>query len=139
MSKVANPSSYNKKIVPQELSALAPRLYTCIKSRNLKTFSTLKQLDQCSLDFKLGLLSKGYYQFVQTDLHHLIRWPPCPYMVNILKNPRLTKKASRLNPGIYHRGLKVYQVCSNNDSRLTFDLFTTRSNLRPYAFLWGNY
>ena len=39
--------------------------------------------------------------------------------------------------GIKHRGPKVHQVCSNNDSRLTFDLFTTRSNLRPYTFKWG--
>ena len=27
-----------------------------------------------------------------------------------------------------------YQVCSNDDRRLTSDLFTTRSNLHPDAF-----
>ena len=27
-----------------------------------------------------------------------------------------------------HCGHKVYQVCSNDDRRLTFDLFTARSN-----------
>ena len=42
-----------------------------------------------------------------------------------------------LNLGIKHHGLKVYQVCSNDDPRLTFDLFTARSNLRPHAFIWG--
>ena len=50
-----------------------------------------------------------------------------------------TKKASRLNLVTEHRGLKVFQVCSNDDPRLTFDLFRTRSNLHPYAFVWGKY
>ena len=31
------------------------------------------------------------------------------------------------------------QVCSNDDPRMTFDLFTARSNLHPYAFVWGKY
>ena len=28
-----------------------------------------------------------------------------------------------------------YQIPSNDDSRLTFDLFTERSDLLPYAFI----
>ena len=35
-----------------------------------------------------------------------------------------------------HRMLKYYQVCSNNDPRLTLICFTTRSNLVPYALVW---
>ena len=50
-----------------------------------------------------------------------------------------TKKASRQNLVTEHWGLKVIQVCSNDNPRLTFDLFTARSNLRPYAFVWGKY
>ena len=42
-----------------------------------------------------------------------------------------TKKALRLNLGIEHRRLKVYYVCSNDDTRLTFDLITVWSNLCP--------
>ena len=42
-----------------------------------------------------------------------------------------TKKGLGLNLGINYRGLKVYQVCSNDDRKLTFDLFTARLNLRP--------
>ena len=49
-----------------------------------------------------------------------------------------TKKASRLNLVIEHWGLKVIQICSNDDPRLTFELFTAQSNLRLNAFLWGN-
>ena len=32
-------------------------------------------------------------------------------------------------------GLEYYQIPSNDDPRLTFDLFTDRSNLLPYAFI----
>ena len=35
-----------------------------------------------------------------------------------------------------HRMLKYYQVCSNNDPRLTLTYFTARSNVVPYAFVW---
>ena len=42
-----------------------------------------------------------------------------------------TKKALRLNLSIQHRGLKVYQVCSDDDTRMTFALFTVWSNLCP--------
>ena len=38
-----------------------------------------------------------------------------------------------------HWGLKVIQVCSNDDTRMTFDNFKARSNLRPYEFVWGKY
>ena len=52
-------------------------------------------------------------------------------MVKHLKIFSRTKKASRLNLSIQHRGLKVYQVDSNDDSRLTFDLSKAKSNLHP--------
>ena len=47
-----------------------------------------------------------------------------------------TKKALKLNRSINYQGLKFYQVCSNDDRRLTFDLFTAWSNLRPHTFVW---
>ena len=42
-----------------------------------------------------------------------------------------TNEALRLNLGIQHRGLKVYQVCQNDETRMTFDLFMVWSNLCP--------
>ena len=45
-------------------------IHTCIKYCNIKMSSSLKQLDQFSLDFTLGFLSKGYYQFIQMALHY---------------------------------------------------------------------
>ena len=50
-----------------------------------------------------------------------------------------TKKALRLNLGKLHRGLRIYQVCSNDDPRLSFDLFMARSNLRLCVFVWAIY
>ena len=48
--------------------------------------SSLKLLEQFSPDFKRGLLSKGYCQFVQMVTRSWTKWPPCPYMVETLKN-----------------------------------------------------
>ena len=42
-----------------------------------------------------------------------------------------TKKALRLKLGIQHRGLKVYQVCSNDEARMIFDLCVVWSKLCP--------
>ena len=35
-----------------------------------------------------------------------------------------------------HQVLEYYQVCSNNDPRLTLIYFTARSNLVPCTFIW---
>ena len=61
-----------------------------------------------------------------------------PIYGKILKNLLLhNKKASRLNLGILHSVPKVCQVLfffSNDDRRLTFDLFTARSSLYSHTF-----
>ena len=45
-----------------------------------------------------------------------------------------TKTALRLHLGIQHRGFEVYQVCLNDETRMTFDLFIVWSNLRPSCY-----
>ena len=47
------------------------------------------------------------------------------------------KRPMTLKLGMQHQVLEYYQVCSNDDSGLTLTYFTTRSNLVPYAFVWG--
>ena len=42
-----------------------------------------------------------------------------------------------LKLGMQHRVFEYYQVCSNSDPGLTLNYFTARSNLVPYAFVWG--
>ena len=66
---------------------------------------------------------------------------PSRYMVKTLKNLLLQNQESFGAESWYIASdtLRVYQICSNDDPRLTFDLFTTRSNLCPYAFVWGKY
>ena len=39
----------------------------------------------------------------------------------------------------YHLELAVYQSCWNNCHTLTFNLFTARSGLLLYAFVWAQY
>ena len=41
-----------------------------------------------------------------------------------------------LKLGMQYRVLEYYQVCSNDDPRLTLTYFTARSNLVPYTFVW---
>ena len=38
-----------------------------------------------------------------------------------------------------HWGCGAYQVCSNDDPRLTLTYLTSRSNLLPNAFKWENF
>ena len=47
-----------------------------------------------------------------------------------------TKRLMTLKLGMQHRVLEYYQVCSNDDPKLTLNYFTARSNLVPYAFVW---
>ena len=50
-----------------------------------------------------------------------------------------TKRPMTLKLGTQHRVLKYYQVCSKDDPPwVDLDLFYGRSNLVPYALLWGN-
>ena len=42
-----------------------------------------------------------------------------------------------LELGLQRRLHKYYQVCSNDDTGLTWTYFTARSNLVPYAFVWA--
>ena len=42
-----------------------------------------------------------------------------------------------LNLGMQHWILKYYQIPSNDDPGLTLTYFTARSNMVPYAFVWG--
>ena len=41
-----------------------------------------------------------------------------------------------LKLGMHHWVLEYYQVCSNDDPRLTLTYFTARSNLVPNTFVW---
>ena len=48
-----------------------------------------------------------------------------------------TKRPLALGLGMCHWGCGPYQVCTNDDSRLTLTYFMARLNLIPNAFIWG--
>ena len=54
---------------------------------------------------------------------------------NLLLQNQESSKVESWNIASWTQGL---QVCSNDDPRLTFDLFTPRSNLHPHAFVSEN-
>ena len=57
------------------------------------------------------------------------------------KNLKISSPTLKL--GMQHRVLEYYQICSNDDHRLTLTYAVARSNLVPYAFVreklqqWG--
>ena len=63
-------------------------------------------------------------------------------MPNMFKNLKIfffrAEWPRSLKLGMKHRTLEYYQVHSDDDPRLTLDLFTQKSNLVPYAFVWEN-
>ena len=56
-----------------------------------------------------------------------------------LKKPSFSriKRLMTLKFGVHHWVLEYYQVCPNDDPGLTLTYFAARSNLVPYAFIWG--
>ena len=46
------------------------------------------------------------------------------------------KRLMTLKLGMQHHVLEYYQICSNDDPRLTLTCFMTISNLVHYAFVW---
>ena len=63
------------------------------------------------------------------------RWPQ--YIVKTLENLLQNQESFGAESWDKLQGLKLSQACSNDDHRLTFDLFTARSHLRLYRFVWG--
>ena len=78
----------------------------------------------------------GERKFIQMVLVTWPRWPPCPYMVKILKILLLNQKADDLEAWYAALGAWVLPSCSNDDTGLTLTYFMARSNLVPYAFVW---
>ena len=72
-------------------------------------------------------------------LGHMTKMSPTPIYG---KNPSKiffsrTKGPVTLWLGMKHWGLRPIIVYSSDDPRLTMTYFTARSNLVPYAFIWG--
>ena len=101
-----------------------------------QTTSPLKALSQFCSNFICSHLWVGKQKIAKIVAVRWPRWPPCPYMVKTFKN-LLLRNALGLNLCTNHRGREVYQSCLKNCCKLTFDLFTARSSMLPYAFVWA--
>ena len=81
-----------------------------------------------------AIFTRFHEAFCRKNVDNLVIWFRAIEQDGVM--PR-TKKFLRLNIDIQHQGLKVYQVCSHDNRWLTFNLFTARSNLRPYISIRG--
>ena len=62
------------------------------------------------------------------------RWPPCPFMLK--KKFLLLQNQETRNQNIWYKPPGIsYHICSNDDARLTIDLFMERSDLPPCIFI----
>ena len=104
--------------------------------------SSLKPLEQFSTYFEWGLFFFFFFFFfLKKDINNLLKWlTPLNKMavvrIYVYKKKKKekkthlriffsrTKKTLRLNLRVYHRGLKFYQVCLNDDPRMAFDFLT---------------
>ena len=106
--------------------------------QHFQTSSPLKPLGKLSSNFIWRFLRTRERKCVQMVLVTWQRWPPCPYMVKkTFKNLLLqNQKTDDLGTWYVALGVLAYQVCSNNDPRLTLTDLTSRSSLLPNAIKW---
>ena len=70
-------------------------------------------------------------------LGHMTKMTATPiYGKNPLKFYSRTRRLVTLTLGMYHLGCGAYQVCSNDDPKMTLTYLASRSNLLPKAFKW---
>ena len=112
---------------------------TCRPSSVRRAFTPFSIVTPGPIFFKLHVESsvKAGLKIYSNGHGPLIQVAPCSYMLKTIKNLLLQNqesfKAKSRYIASWTQGLP--QVCSNDDPRLTFDLFTARSNLSPHAYV----
>ena len=86
----------------------------------------------------MELLWDGETKVCSNGPGHMTKMAAMPIYGKNLKKSSSPEPKDRftLNLGMHHWVLEYYQICSNDDPRLTLTYFTGRSNLVPYAFVW---
>ena len=86
-----------------------------------------------------SLLGMGEWKFVQTVQVTWPRWPPCPYMVKILKNLLLqNQKADDLESWYAALGAQVLPNLFKWWPWVDLDLFYSEVKFGPLCFCMGN-
>ena len=106
--------------------------------QHFQRFSSPKLLGLSKPNFIWSLNGMGERKFFRGVWVTWPRWPPHPYMVKTLKKSSSPEpKDHDLVAWYVALGTRAHRICSNDDPRLTLTYFTARSNLVPYAFIWG--
>ena len=86
----------------------------------------------------MELLWDGGTKICSNGPGHMTKMAAMPiYGKNLFFYLLRNQKPMALKLGVHNRVLEYYQVCSNYDPGLTLTYFTARSNIVPYAFVWG--
>ena len=99
--------------------------------------SSLELLGKLKQNFIWSLHRLEEQRFFQAVGVTWPRWPPCPYMVKTFKNRCWNRMADVAETWYTALGTQVLPSFFK-DHKLIFDLFTQRSTLVPYAFVWEN-
>ena len=124
-------------------------LYECQRSRSFidlgprslrftfSNFFSLENARPIEAKFHMEPPWDGEMKICSNGPGHMTNMAAMPIMVKTFKKIfSETKQPMTLKVGMWHRVLKYYQVCSNDNLGLTLTYFTARSNLVPYAFVW---
>ena len=106
--------------------------------QHFQTSSPLKQLGQLNSNFIWRLMDAGT-KVCSTGPGHMTKMAATPIYgkkrLKIFFRRFRTRRLMTLGLGMKHWGCGAYQVCSNDDPRLTLTYLTSRSNLLPNAFI----
>ena len=97
-------------------SSLLPYAFVWEKCSEFQMTSSGAALGQCCSNFIWSLPGAGEWKIAKMVVVHCPRWQLSPYIVKCFKNHLIRNQI--------------------NGHTLTFDLFTLRSSLHPYAYVW---
>ena len=121
-------------------SILLPYAFVWEKCSEFQMTSSLEPLGQFCSKFMWSVLRLGERKIAKMVAVSWPRWLPCSYMVKTFKNLLLQNRgcigAESLHKSLGTGGPQWLMTYANKCCILTFDLFTARSSLLPYAFVW---
>ena len=119
------------RLISELIVKVGIRLPSSGRRQHFQT-SPQKSLGQLKPNFIWSLHWSGEWKFFQMVMFTWPRWPPCPHMVKTFKNLLLQNQTADDLCSIGYSS-----TCTTKDPRLTFDLFTERSNLLPCGVEWS--
>ena len=114
-----------------------PYAFVWKKCSEFQTTSPLEPLGQFCSNFIRSLLRVGERKIAKMVVVRWPRWPPRPYMVKTFKNLLLqNRECLGAEPLQESSGMGGLPTLLKELSYIDVWLFTARSSLLPYAFVW---